>query len=78
MIGMPDAKALVVGVKPFHSVTLKGLYSFWYDAARDMTFVVYAVSSSFKGSDGILHDNGPVLQPQFRRMIKQVRIVDSP
>ncbi len=76
-LGMPGAESTVVAVKPFHPVTLKGLYSFWYDAARDMTFVVYAVSSSFKGSDGVLHDNGPVLQPQFRRMIKQVRIVSA-
>ena len=77
MLGMPGAKSLVVAVKPFHPITLKGLYSFWYDAARDMTFVVYAVSSSFKGPDGVLHDNAPVLQPQFRSMIKQVRIVNS-
>jgi hypothetical protein len=77
MLGMPGAKSLVVAVKPFHPITLKGLYSFWYDAARDMTFIVYAVSSSFKGPNGELHDNGPVLQPQFRSMIKQVRIVNS-
>ena len=77
MLGMPGAKSLVVAVKPFHPVTLKGLYSFWYDAARDMTFVVYAVSSSFKGPNGVLQDNGPVLQPQFRSMIKQVRIVNA-
>jgi hypothetical protein len=77
MIGMPGAESLGVAVKPFHPVILKGLYSFWYDAARDMTFVVYAVSSSFKGSDGALHDNWRVLQPQFHRMIKKVRVVTS-
>ncbi len=77
MLGMPGAKSLAVAVKPFHPVTLTGLYSFWYDAARDMTFVVYAVSSSFKDSNGVQHDNGPVLQPQFRSMIKQVRILNS-
>lgn len=77
MIGMPGAESLVIAVKPFHPVTLKGLYSFWYDATRDMTFVVYAVSSSFTGLDGTLHDNGPVLQPQFRRMIKKVRVMSS-
>lgn len=77
MLGMPGTNSLAVAVKPFHPVTLKGLYSFWYDAGRDMTFVVYAVSSSFKGPDGATHDNGPVLQPQFYRMIREVRVLDS-
>lgn len=77
MLGMPGTNSLAVPVKPFHPIMLKGLYSFWYDAGRDMTFVVYAVSSSFKGSDGTIHDNGPLLQHQLQRMIREVRVVNS-
>jgi hypothetical protein len=76
-LGMPEAHALRIDVKPFHPITLTGYYAFWYDDKRDMTFVVYGVWSSFKSMDGSTHDNGMALQHELRRMIRGVRIVSA-
>jgi hypothetical protein len=76
-IGMPQALAAgPVPVKPFHSLTIKGLYAFWYDSKRDMVFVVYAVAGAFKDSTGQWHDNYPLLASRFRKMLRQVTVVD--
>lgn len=76
-IGMPQELASgPVPVKPFHRLTVKGLYSFWYDSKRDMVFVVYAVASVFKDSTGHLHDNYPRLSKQFREMMQKVKVID--
>ena len=76
-IGMPQKLASgSVPVKPFHPLTVKGLYAFWYDSKRDMVFVVYAVASSFKDSAGQWHDNYPLLSKEFREMMRKVKVID--
>jgi hypothetical protein len=76
-IGMPQKLASgPVQVKPFHPLTVKGLYAFWYDSKRDMVFVVYAVASTFKDSTGGWHDNYPLLADRFRDMMQKVKVID--
>jgi hypothetical protein len=76
-IGMPQELASgPVPVKPFHPLTVKGLYAFWYDSKRDMVFVVYAVAGAFKDSAGQWHDNYPLLADRFREMMRQVKVID--
>ena len=48
-IGMPSTLASgPMPVKQFHPLTIQGLYAFWYDAKRDMAFVVYAVDKNLE------------------------------
>jgi hypothetical protein len=76
-IGMPPELASgPVPVNPFHSLTIKGLYAFWYDSKRDMVFVVYAVAGAFKDSAGQWHDNYPLLSKKFREMMHRVKVID--
>jgi hypothetical protein len=76
-IGMPqDLVSGSAPVKPFHSLTVKGLYAFWYDSKRDMVFVVYAVASAFKDSHAKPHDNYPLLSKKFRDMMRKVKVID--
>jgi hypothetical protein len=76
-IGMPPTLASgPVPVKPFHRLTIQGLYAFWYDTKRDMVFVVYAVAGAFRDSAGKWHDNYPHLAKTFREMMQKVAVVD--
>jgi hypothetical protein len=76
-IGMPQELASApVPVKPFHPLTVKGLYAFWYDSKRDMVFVVYAVASAFKDSAGQLRDNYPSVSKSLRTMMRKVKVID--
>lgn len=76
-IGMPQELASgSAPVKPFHPLTVKGLYAFWYDSKRDMVFVIYAVASAFKDSRGQSHDNYPLLAKRFREMMRKVKVID--
>jgi hypothetical protein len=76
-IGMPpQLSSGPVPVKPFHPLTIKGLYAFWYDSKRDMVFVVYAAAGAFKDSAGRWHDNYPLLSGQFREMMRNVKVID--
>jgi hypothetical protein len=76
-IGMPQELASgPAPVKPFHPLTVKGLYAFWYDSKRDMVFVVYAVAVAFKDSAGQSHDNYPLLANRFREMMRKVKVID--
>ena len=58
---------------PFHPLTNKGLYAFWYDSKRNMVFVVYVVAGAFKDAAGQWHDNYPLLSKKFRDMIRRVK-----
>jgi hypothetical protein len=78
MLGMPSPSELKVPVKPFHPLTLRGSYAFWYDSYRAVTFVVYMCASSFRADDGTLHDNGPALAPIFQKMIERLTITTVP
>jgi hypothetical protein len=76
-VGMPQKLASgPVPVKPFHPLTVKGLYAFWYDAKHDMVIVVYTVASAFRDSAGQWHDNYPLLSKEFREMMRKVKVID--
>jgi hypothetical protein len=76
-IGMPtELSSGPVPVRPFHPLTIEGLYAFWYDSKRDMVFVVYAVAGAFKDSAGRWHDNYPLLAKKFREMMQKVKVID--
>jgi hypothetical protein len=76
-IGMPpELTSGPVPVTPFHPLTIKGLYAFWYDSKRDMIFVVYTVAGVFKDSAGQWHDNYPLLSKKFRGMMRRVQVID--
>jgi hypothetical protein len=76
-IGMPVKLTLgSTPVAPFHPLTIQGLYAFWYDSKRDMVFVVYAVAGAFRDSAGQWHDNYPSLAAKFRKMMRNVQIID--
>ncbi len=74
MIGMPaHLTSAPMPVWPFHPLTIKGMYAFWYDSKRDMVFVVYGVAGSFKDNAGCRHDNYPSLAKKFRGLMTQIR-----
>lgn len=77
-IGMPPTVASGLLVKPFHPITLRGIYSFWYVSRRDKTFVVYAVSSAFRATDGTVHDNYAQLLPSLDAFVRGARIESVP
>jgi hypothetical protein len=75
-IGMPrELTSGPVPVKPFHPLTIEGLYAFWYDSKRDMVFVVYAAAGAFRDSVGQSHDNYPLLAKRFREMMREVKVI---
>lgn len=76
-MGMPDVMTLAA-VRPFHPITLRGQYSFWYDSVRDRTFVAYAVSSSFTDANGSTHDNTQALASTLRKLLEGIKIPDAP
>jgi hypothetical protein len=77
MIGMPPQLTFgPLAVKPFHPLTIKGLYAFWYDSKRDMVFVVYAVAGAFNDSAGKWHDNYAPLANKLREMMQKVKVLD--
>jgi len=74
---MPPIAKWQKELSPFHEVTLHGEYALWYDAQRDITFIVYGASCAFRSKSGQIHDNGPALREQLRGMVHRVRITSS-
>jgi hypothetical protein len=73
-IGMPEVMTPPDAVQPFHPITLRGLYSFWYDPVSDRTFVAYGVSSSFTDANGSTHDNSQSLASTLRKLLEGIKI----
>jgi hypothetical protein len=70
--GMPPKSEWSACVSAFHPLTLHVLYAFWHDPHKDMTFVVYGASSSFRDKSGVVHDNGPGLHQQLLQIISSM------
>jgi hypothetical protein len=68
-LGMPPKSDWSAEVSAFHPLTLHVLYAFWHDPGKDLTFVVYGASSSFRDKSGKIHDNGAALHEQLLQIM---------
>lgn len=76
-LGMPPVGDWPRGLGAFHAVRLRGYYTFWYDAARDVSAVVYACAAGFDvGKDR--RDNFAALDGTMLRMMRTVRLASAP
>jgi len=75
-LGMPPASVWSEHVSAFHPLKLHVLYSYWFDPQRNLTIVVYGVSSSFREKSGQVHDNGPVLRKLLPELMSSMRLRD--
>lgn len=75
-LGMPAEASWPKGIVSFHDVGVHGYYTYWYDASRRLTVIVYACASSFVDGSGATHDNFPALDASLMQMIRNVRVRD--
>lgn len=73
-IGMPPAAYWKPMVNEFHPVTLHIQYTFWYDARRNSTIVLYGASAAFRSKNGEIHDNRPALSSALLTMIRTAHV----
>ncbi|HKV50294.1 MAG TPA: hypothetical protein VJO52_03760 [Gemmatimonadaceae bacterium] len=74
-LGMPAEATWPTGLLSFHDIALHGYYTYWYDASRRLTVIVYSGASSFDQS-GTMRDNFPALDAAFLQMMRNVRLRD--
>lgn len=76
-LGMPAEASWPKGLVSFHDLGLHGYYTYWYDAPRRLTVIVYSCASAFDRS-GVKRDNFPALDTTLMQMMRNVRVRDRP
>lgn len=76
-VGMPHAASWKDKLAPFHDVTLRGYYTYWYDRQRDLTIIIYACAAAFTFESGERRDNFPALDAHLLQMMRSVHLIDA-
>lgn len=74
-LGMPPASLWRGELPPFHDLLLHVQAAIWYDRTRRLTVLVYGASAAYRSRDGVLHDNGPRLDPLLRAAMARARLL---
>ena len=75
-MGMPPPEKWKNRLSPFHDLTLHVVGAWWYDSRRDVSVIIYGVSSAFTSKSGAARDNRSALDATLRTMMTQVRVMD--
>ena len=74
-IGMPDIKTWQGKLKPYHPITIKGFYIYWYNKNDKTLKIIYGTGCSYMTGDQVKFDSYPILKDDMLKMAMDLKYI---